>query len=262
MCQMEKSDHTLSKGKLQSTQIPETKWSEISIDFVKDLPTSANNKDTILVTVDKATRMVHLAPCRKNITATGTAQLLWKTVIRYHRIPRVTFSDRGAQFTAKSWQELWRITGTRLEYSTAYHPQTQGVVKRMNAVVSQTLRCLIHDTKNVRDWEILLPTVEMVINSLPNQGTGFSPFYINYGHEPVTPIHLLKGNEIASTESVASFVRRNKSDWELATENLQQSVGLQQKYYDHKHRDIHYKVGDLVLLSTRNLKMKGTPEKL
>ena len=69
---MEKSDHTLAKGKLQSTQIPGTKWSEISIDFVADLPTTANGKDTILVTVDKATRMVHLAPCKKNITATGT----------------------------------------------------------------------------------------------------------------------------------------------------------------------------------------------
>ena len=65
VCQTEKSDHTLAKGKLTSTQIPETKWSEISIDFVTDLPTSANNRDTILVTVDKATRMVHLAPAEK-----------------------------------------------------------------------------------------------------------------------------------------------------------------------------------------------------
>ena len=96
----------------------------------------------------------------------------------------------------------------------------------MNAVVSQTLRCLIHDTKNVRDWEILLPTVEIVIKSFPNQRTGFSPFYLNYGHEPVTPIQLLKGNESASTESVASFIRRVTSDWELARENLQRSIGL------------------------------------
>ena len=96
VCQMEKSDHTFAKGKLMSTQIPETKWSEISIDFVTDLPLSANKRDTILVIVDKATRMVHLAPCRKNITATGTAQLLWNTVIRYQGIPRVILSDRGA----------------------------------------------------------------------------------------------------------------------------------------------------------------------
>ena len=93
---MEKSDHTLAKGKLTPTQIPESKWSEISIDFVTDLPLTANGRNTILVTVDKATRMVHLAPCHKNITTTGTAQLLWNTVIRYHGIPWAIFSDRGA----------------------------------------------------------------------------------------------------------------------------------------------------------------------
>ena len=96
VCQTEKSDHTLAKGKLTSTHIPESKWSEISIDFVTDLPPSATGRDTILVTVDKATRMVHLTPCRKNITATGTAQLLWNTVVRYHGLPRVIYSDRGS----------------------------------------------------------------------------------------------------------------------------------------------------------------------
>ena len=122
----------------------------------------------------------------------------------------------------------------------------------MNSVVSQTLRGLIHETRDVRKWEILLPTVEMVINSLPNQNAGFSPFYLNYGHEPVMPLQLLRGNESISTESVASFINRVTSDWELAKENLQRSVGLQKKYYDRRHRDVTYKVGDLVLLSTRN----------
>ena len=76
------------------------------------------------------------------------------------------------------------------------------------------------------------------------------------------PIQLLRGDESSKTESVAAFIQRVTSDWNLARENLQRSVGLQQKYYDQKHRDIHYKVGDLVLLSTRNLKMKGIPAKL
>ena len=76
------------------------------------------------------------------------------------------------------------------------------------------------------------------------------------------PLQLIRGNESISTESVASFVNRVASDWELAKENLQRSVGLQKKYYDRRHKDVAYKVGDLVLLSTRNLKMKGIPGKL
>ena len=132
----------------------------------------------------------------------------------------------------------------------------------MNEVVGQTLRCLLHNTNEVKTWEILLPTVELVINFLPNSSIGFSLFYLNYGYEPITPIELLRGDELAKTESVAYFVQRVASDWKLARENLDRSVRLQAKYYDKKHRDIGYKVGDLALLSTRNLKVKGTPGKL
>ena len=92
----------------------------------------------------------------------------------------------------------------------------------------------------------------MVINSFLNQSTGFSPFYLHYGHEPVMPLQLIQGNESINTGSVASFINRITSDWELAKENLQRSVGLQKKYYDSRHKDVKYKVGDLVLLSTRN----------
>ena len=114
----------------------------------------------------------------------------------------------------------------------------------------------------MKKWEILLPTVELVINSLPNSSTDFSPFFLNYRYELVTPIQLLRGDEVARTESVASFAQRVASDWNLARENLDRSVRLQAKYYDKKHRDVGYEVGDLVLLSTRNLKMKGTLGKL
>ena len=132
----------------------------------------------------------------------------------------------------------------------------------MNAVVSQTFRCLLHEMNDLKQWEIVLPTVEMVINSLPNSNTSFSPFSLNYGHEPMMPVQLLEGKEKISTESVASFIGRVTSDWELARENLKRSVGLQQRYYDRRHRDVRFKVRDLVLLSPRNSKMKNTPGKL
>ena len=102
VCQMEKSDHQLAKEKLTSTQIPEEKWKEISIDFITDLPMSAGNRDTVLTIEDKAIRIVHLVPCRKNITAVATAQLLWQNVVKLHGVPRDIYSDRGPQFTANS----------------------------------------------------------------------------------------------------------------------------------------------------------------
>ena len=95
VCQTEKSDHTLSKGKLQSVQLPQEKWQEISLDFITDLPLTRNRKDSILTVVDKATRMVHLIPCKKDVTASDTAQLVWQNIVKLHGIPRVIFSDRG-----------------------------------------------------------------------------------------------------------------------------------------------------------------------
>ena len=78
----------------------------------------------------------------------------------------------------------------------------------MNSVVCQIVRCLLHDIGNPTGWEKTLPTVELVINLLPNQSTGFSPFYLNYGYEPMTPIQLIKGDKEIKTESVGSFVCR------------------------------------------------------
>ena len=67
------------------------------------------------------------------------------------------------------------------------------------------MQCIIHESGNINDWEKILSTIELVINSLPNKGTAFSPFYLNYGHEPILPIQLLKDSEETKIESVGSL---------------------------------------------------------
>ena len=261
VCQVAKSDHTLHRGKLQSTNIPEKKWTEVSLDFITDLPVTKGMKDSILTVIDKATRMVHLIPCKKSVTAAETAKLYWDQVVKLHGVPKILYSDRGTQFTSQFWKVLWGLTGTQLRFSTAYHPQTQGVVERMNAVVGQMLRCTIGDEKG-KNWDSLLPSIELTINSLPNSSTGYSPFYLNYGYHPTVPIELLKGDEEVKNEAIDNFVVRVQKTWESAKKNLLQSVQRQAKYYDMKHRELEYDVGELVLLSSRNLSFKGVPVKL
>ena len=162
-CQLEKTDHTLKKGNLQSLAIPEAKWQEVSVDFVTDLPTASDGEDSIMTVVDRATKMVHLIPCKKTTTAGEAARLYWQHVVRLHGVPRAIHTDRGAQFIGRWWREIWTLLGTKLRYGTAYHPQSQGQVERMNAVVSQTLRCLMTDVADLTRWKDYLPTVEMVI---------------------------------------------------------------------------------------------------
>ena len=75
-CQLEKVDHTMKKGNLQSLAIPEAKWQEVSVDFVTDLPVASEGEDSIMTVVDRATKMVHLIPCQKTTTAGEAARLL------------------------------------------------------------------------------------------------------------------------------------------------------------------------------------------
>ena len=248
VCQVAKSDHTLHRGKLQSTNIPEKKWTEVSLGFIKYLPVRKGMKDSILIVIDKATRMVHLIPCKKSITVAETAKLYWDQVVKLYGVPRILYNDRGTQFTSQFWKILWGLTGTQLRYSTAYHPQTQGVVERMNAVVGQMLRCTIGNEKGT-NWDSLLPSIELTINSLPNSNTGYSPFFLNYGYHPTIPIELLKGDEEVKNEVVDNFVVRVQQTWENAKKNLLQSVQKQAKHYNLKHRDLEYGMGELVLLS-------------
>ena len=125
-CQLEKTDHTMKKGSLQSLAIPEAKWQEVSIDFITDLPTSSDGEDSIMTVVDRATKMVHLIPCKKTTTAGEAARLYWQQVVKLHGVPRAIHTDRGAQFIGRWWREIWTLLGTKLRFGTAYHPQSQG----------------------------------------------------------------------------------------------------------------------------------------
>ena len=220
VCQVEKSDHTLTRGQLQRTEIPEEKWQQVSIDFITDLPETSSGVDSIMTVIDKATRMTHVIPCNKTVTAAETARLYWRYVAKLHGIIRCIYTDRGTQFTSRLWRELWEIMGTQLRYSTAYHPQTQDVVERMNAVIGQMLRCTIHEFNEGREWDSLLPTIELAINSLPNRSTGYSPFFLNYGVHPAVPAELIKGNEEIRQETIANFIGRMHRSWQVARKCL------------------------------------------
>ena len=132
----------------------------------------------------------------------------------------------------------------------------------MNAVFEQVWRCLVHELGECRDWDNLLPLVEFCIDSQPNRSTGYSPFYLTYGFHPVTLIDLIHETDCSSVESVTRFAQRLRGTYKRAQEHLHTAIEQQKKYYDRRHRATSYRAGDMVLLSTRNLRMRGTPYKL
>ncbi|SAL94810.1 hypothetical protein, partial, partial [Absidia glauca] len=112
-CARTKTSHATKAGLLQPLTIPENPWKSISMDFITDLPVS-NNADSILVIVDRLTKMGHFIPCNKTINAEQTATQYIKHIVRLHGVPQDIVSDRGTQFTSKFWTAFHKHLGTNL----------------------------------------------------------------------------------------------------------------------------------------------------
>ena len=125
-----------------------------------------------MIVIDKATRMTDLIPYSKTVAAQQTAQYYFKSIERLHDVPKFIYTDKGTQFTENFWKELWGLFGTGLRFSTAFHPQTQGIVERMNVVIGQMLRCTLASMNERKNWVETLSIVELAINSVPNKSTG------------------------------------------------------------------------------------------
>ena len=132
----------------------------------------------------------------------------------------------------------------------------------MNAVVSHMLRCLMTNVVDLGRWKEYLPTVEMVVNSLPNRSTGYSPFFLMYGYHPELLVELLKGEESSNVETLSKFLNKTQEIWRHARVHMEKAVAAQKSYYDKKHWDVQFTIGDSILLSTQNLKLKSIPHKL
>lgn len=104
--------------------------------------------------------------------------------------------------------------------------------------------------------------IEFAINFLPNRRTGYSPIFLNYGYHPILFPKLIKGNVIATQERVNLIVQRLNETWDIVVRKMKHAQELQTKHYDTKHKPIEFRVNQLVLLSTMNLRIKGTPTKL
>jgi len=101
------------------------------MDFITDLPTIKAN-DSILVVVDRLTKMAHFTPCSKSITAEEIVQLILDKIVRLHGLPEEIVSDKGPQFPSKFWWHLFEFLGVDIRLSLAFHPETDGQTERTN----------------------------------------------------------------------------------------------------------------------------------
>src|SRR5438034_7431599 len=145
ICQRVKAEHQKPAGLLQPVPIPMWKWDEIGMDFIVGLPRTQRGNDSIWVIVDRLTKVAHFIPVKSTYRGDKYAELYIQHILRLHGVPKRIVSDRGPQFTSYFWRSLHNALGTTLDFSTAYHPQTDGQTERVNQVLEDLLRALCPD---------------------------------------------------------------------------------------------------------------------
>jgi hypothetical protein len=243
-CQRIKAEHQRPAGLLQPLPIPVWKWDEIGMDFVVGLPKTQKGHDSIWVIVDRLTKVAHFLPVRTNYGGERLARLYVDNIVKLHGVPSRIVSDRGTQFTSRFWKSLHKAMGTKLDFSSAYHPQTDGQTERVNQIMEDMLRaCVLTYGK---DWEQSLPYAEFSYNNGYQASLGMSPFEALYGRKCRTP---LMWSEVGERALVGpAFIKEAEERVAEIREKLKAAQSRQKSYSDKKRREVSFNPGDFVYL--------------
>ncbi|CAI7855937.1 unnamed protein product [Closterium sp. NIES-53] len=253
-CQIMKSSRKRPAGQLQPIPPPERAWQQVTMDFVTGLPARASGNDAILVVVDRLTKMAHFAACKKIITTEETARLFIATIVRLHGIPAAIINDRDTKFTSNFLQNLWQQFGTRLQFCSSYHPGTDEQTERTNQTMEQLIRATCDDPTT---WEQQLPLIEFPYNNSPSATTQQSPFYLNYGQDPIVPMTPNPDNPVPRAQQFAEVLQAART---RAAEAIKKTNVIAKGNADRHRRPVTYQPDDLVLLDSQNLRLPITPK--
>ncbi|GJU35095.1 retrotransposon protein, putative, ty3-gypsy subclass [Tanacetum coccineum] len=243
-------------------RIPMWKWDEISIDFVTGLPLLRKRLMRFgWLLIGRLTKSAHFLPIRKNYGISKLAEIFQQEIVRLHGTPTSIVSDRDPKFTSRFWKGLQKAWGTRLKFSTAFHPQTDGQSERTIQTLEDMLRaCALEWTGS---WDEYLCLVEFAYNNSWHASIKAAPFELLYGRKCRAPIcwdevgeRLIEGPELIeiTNEKVA-----------VAKEKLKEARSRQKSYADKHRRDLEFQVGDRVFLKVspfRGVKRFGIKGKL
>ena len=187
ICQRVKAGHQRPAGLLQPLQIPEWKWDSVGMDFITGLPTSSRGNDSIWVIVDRLSKVTHFLPVKTTYQSSQLAELYIARIVSLHGVPKNIVSDRGTQFTSRFWKKVQEGLGPRLDFSTAYHPQTDGQTERVNQILEDMLRACVLEYGS--KWEDCLPFAEFSYNNSYQASLQMAPFEFMYGRKCRTPLN-------------------------------------------------------------------------
>ena len=156
-------------------------------------------------------------------------------------MPDSIVSDRDPKFTSKFWKRLMELCGVKLKMSTSRHPQTDGASEIMNRMVENYIRCYCSYHQN--DWDELLPAAEFAYNSAITEDLGMSPFEMDLGYLPKSPLDTLHGN-IEKNEKIEDFKSHLKESLKDAVYAHRITKASQSARASLKYKPHCYKTGD------------------
>jgi len=199
--------------------------------------------------------MAYFIATIEKMSAGGLAKLFRDHIWKLYRLPESIISDRGVQFVVGMMKELNNLLGIQTKLSMAYHPQMDGQMERINQELEQYLRVFIdHKQEQWPDW---LGMAEFIYNNKVYTATKTSPFKANYGQDLKMGF---EGRRKGKYEVAEKFIERMRKIQEEAKAALGKAQEEMKKFANRKRREEEeYRVEDLVLLSTKDLKwqMKG-----
>jgi hypothetical protein len=241
VCQRNKAELTLPSGLLQPLPIPTTIWSDISMDFIEGLPMSYG-KNVIYVVVDRLSKYAHFLTLKHPYSANTVAQEFFEHIFKLHGMPTSIVCDRDPAFTSTFWKELFHLHGTRFNFSSSYHPQTDGQTEVVNRTLEMYLRCVTGDQP--KNWVKWLPWVEYTYNTSWHSSTKHTPFEVVYGRVPPTLLSYIPGT--ARVQAVEHALLERDELLKLVREKLSQAQNRMKQVYDKGHKERIFECGDWV----------------
>jgi hypothetical protein len=253
-CQTSKTSTQQPFGLLHPHDVPPAAWHTVSMDFITDLPPtpSPNVKNALFVIVDKLTKLTHIVPINISISAEQTAAVFFHEVVRLHGLPSKIISDRDVRFTSRFWQALFQLTGTKLNFSSSHHPETDGQTERMNRTIEDLLRTQI--SHNETSWLDHIDAIEIAINNSKQASTLHSPYFLNFGFHP--NFNLSIPNAQTNNAAASNIVKTLTDHIEQAKLNLEQAIKHQKDQADSHRKELTFQVDEQVYLSTKHIKMQ------
>jgi hypothetical protein len=206
-CQKVKVDNRHPARLLHPLPIPEWKWEVVTMDFITKLPKTNKQHDSIMVVVDKLTKAAHFIPVNLTHKEANIVDVYMREISRLHGIPKTIVSDRDPKFTSKFWKGLFNGFVTNLNFSTAYHLESDGQTERVNRVIEDMLRMYVMDKP--KKWEDYLHLVEFAYNNGYQTSLKMRPFETLYGScniPRLNPIVNVNANVLKLVSCLISFL--------------------------------------------------------